>query len=338
MRRLRRNTICLDECSCYHVITRCTRQLHLLADEDGGQDEGSQRKEFLLQQLKRLATFTAVGVAGFSLMDNHLHLLLKVDTDSARGWSDREVVRRWLGLHPPRDGYRQRVEVEDAHIDAVLDDPAPERVASLRTKLTSISQFMKELKQEVTQKINRLDNTVGSLWAGRFKSHQVKDEAQLLTTLAYIDLNPFAAGVCDSPETARYTSLAVRLHGSGEAALEANADNVDTDETSSTPPSTPAERRGWWMTLGGGRPGATRPHRAVLPGTTLTLNRYLRLIDRVARLLRRGKRELSRDAMPILKRVAVSPAGLASTLGDWFDKGLPWDHPAVTGAWSQRLN
>jgi len=330
MRRLRRNTICLDECSCYHVITRCTRQLHLLADEKDGQDEGSQRKDFLLRQLKRLATFTAVGVAGFSVMDNHLHLLLKVDTESARGWSDREVVRRWLGLHPPRDGYRQRVEVEDAHIDAVLDDPDPQRVASLRAKLTSISQFMKELKQEATQEINRLDNTVGSLWAGRFKSHQVKDEAHLLTTLAYIDLNPFAAGLCESPETAQHTSLAARLHGADETALEADADNVDADDTSATQPSTPAERRGWWMTLGGGQPGAIRPHRAVLPGTTLTLNRYLLLIDRVARLLRRGKRRLSQDAAPILKRVAVSPAGLASTLGDWFEHGLPWDRPAPT--------
>ena len=122
MRRLRRNTICLDECSCYHVITRCTRKLHLLADDTDDQDETVHRKDLLLQQLKRLATFTAVGVAGFSVMDNHLHLLLKVDTESARIWSDREVVRRWLGLHPPRDGYRQRVEVEDGHIDVVLDD------------------------------------------------------------------------------------------------------------------------------------------------------------------------------------------------------------------------
>ena len=85
------------------------------------------------------------------------------------------------------------------------------------------------------------------------------------------------------------------------------------------------------MTLGGGQPGAALPHRAVLPGTTLTLNRYLLLIDRVARLLRRGKRKLSRDTAPILKRIAVSPAGLASTLGDWFDHGLPWDRPAATG-------
>ena len=53
---------------------------------------------------------------------------------------------------------------------------------------------MKELKQEMTQQINKLEDTIGSLWAGRFKSKRVTSESQLLTTLAYIDLNPLCRG------------------------------------------------------------------------------------------------------------------------------------------------
>ncbi len=34
-------------------------------------------------------------------MDNHLHLLLRVDPDIARDWSDHEVATRWLELYPP---------------------------------------------------------------------------------------------------------------------------------------------------------------------------------------------------------------------------------------------
>ena len=95
----RRNLIDLSECTCYHVISRCTRQLHLLGTDPASRAE---RKGLLLKQLERLASFTAVGIAGWSVMDNHLHLLLKVDTDAARSWSDREVARRWLKLHPAR--------------------------------------------------------------------------------------------------------------------------------------------------------------------------------------------------------------------------------------------
>jgi hypothetical protein len=42
---------------------------------------------------------------GVSMMDNHLHLLLRLDQDVAKGWSDEEVVRRWGRLFPPRTSY-----------------------------------------------------------------------------------------------------------------------------------------------------------------------------------------------------------------------------------------
>ncbi len=36
-------------------------------------------------------------------MDNHLHVLARLDPQVAAGWSDEEVVRRWGRLLPPRD-------------------------------------------------------------------------------------------------------------------------------------------------------------------------------------------------------------------------------------------
>lgn len=325
-RRNRRSTIDLTECVCYHVISRCTRQLHLFGGTD---DERGVRKDVLMRHLERVATASAVGVAGWSVMDNHLHLVLKVDTEVARSWSDREVARRWLVLHPPRDGYRRKVALEARHIDAVLN-AAPEGVANarrvlvdgLREKLCSISHFMKEFKQEVTQDLNRLDETVGSVWAGRFKCQRIVDEAQLLTTLAYVDLNPFAAGVCDTPEEAEHTSLAARL-GREESDAKPTAAARRKRKTDLR------ERRGWWMTVGGGQPGAAQPRRAVMPGTTLTFGRYLLLLDRVARLLRKGKRRLAVDTKPIASRLAVTPGGVAATVSEWMEKGLPWERRRV---------
>lgn len=324
-RQNRSSQICLHECRSYHVISRCTRQLHILGGDDAQRND---RKAMLLRQLERVATFTAVGVAGFAVMDNHVHLLLKVDSESAREWSPREVARRWLGLHPPRDGYRRRVDVEDEHIEALLADPTLGLVASLREKLMSISQFMKEFKQEVTQAINVLEDTIGSVWAGRFKAGRVTDEAQLLTTLVYIDLNPFAAGLCDTPEAGHHTSLAARLRGK----VDSEGNEIDAAPESRKPPaasstSTPAEHSGWWMNVGGGEPGAAHRGRAIMPDTTLTFGAYLKLLDRTARLLRKGKRALARDFEPILARLTTTPAGLATTLQAWFERGLPWERP-----------
>jgi len=288
MPMLRSSQICLNECTCYHVISRCNRQLHLLG---GDAQERAKRKALLLDQLERLATHTAVGVAGFSIMDNHVHLLLKVDSESAREWSAREVARRWLALHPPRDGYFKPVEVGDEHLAVLASDA--DAIAAVREKLMSISQFMKEMKQ--------------------FKCKRVTDEAQLLTTLAYIDLNPFAAGVCETPEAGEHTSLAARLG----------------DEQGAASTMKRREQRGWWMTVGGGQPGAARTRRALMPGTTLTFGRYLNLLDAVARLLRKGKRRLAVDTQPIAARLAVTPRAVAATVRDWLDNGLPWDRARV---------
>jgi len=46
---------------------------------------------------------------GVSMMDNHL--LLRLDPDVAKGWSDDEVVRRWGRLFPPRDKSRLHREL-----------------------------------------------------------------------------------------------------------------------------------------------------------------------------------------------------------------------------------
>ena len=321
----RRNLVDLSECSCYHVISRCTRQLQLLGSCTASRAE---RKGLLLKQLERVANFTAVGVAGWAVMDNHLHLLLKVDAEAARGWSDREVARRWLGLHPARDGYFRPVAVSDEQVDSFVSDT--DQVVKMRERLMSISYFMKEIKQELTQRINKLEDTVGSLWAGRFKCKRVTDEAQLLTTLAYIELNPFAAGACKTPEAGKHTSLAARLHGV-KAEGDNNAQDARSTGNTDTQDAHPRERRGWWMTVGGGQPGMAGRTRAIMPDTDLTFGRYLKLLDAVARLLRKGKKYLIGDVKTISQRLGVSPAGVAHTLQGWFKEGLSWERSRTAG-------
>jgi len=60
------------------------------------------RKDWIEHRLKELAQVFAVAVGGFSVLDNHLHVLVCLDPDVAKGWSDEEVVRRWGQLFPPR--------------------------------------------------------------------------------------------------------------------------------------------------------------------------------------------------------------------------------------------
>jgi hypothetical protein len=42
-------------------------------------------------------------VGDFAVMDDHLRMLLRLDPDIFRDWSDEEVVRRWARLFPRRN-------------------------------------------------------------------------------------------------------------------------------------------------------------------------------------------------------------------------------------------
>jgi len=85
----------------YHCITRCVRRASLLGEGE------SDRKLWIDHRLQELAGIFSIAVGGFSVLDNHLHVLVRLDLQVAAGWSDEDVVRRWGRLFPPRDQKRQ---------------------------------------------------------------------------------------------------------------------------------------------------------------------------------------------------------------------------------------
>ena len=69
---------------------------------------------------------------------------------------------------------------------------------------------MKYLKEPLARLANRQDGA-GAFFEGRFKSVAILDEEALLAACVYIDLNPIAAGIAETPETSDHTSIKQRL-------------------------------------------------------------------------------------------------------------------------------
>src|SRR5271157_1632223 len=86
----------------YHCVTRCVRRAFLLGE--GMYD----RKSWIEHRLEALAEIFSVAVAGFAILDNHLHLLVRLDPDVALGWSDS---RRILAGQLPAPGGVHRAVV-----------------------------------------------------------------------------------------------------------------------------------------------------------------------------------------------------------------------------------
>ena len=147
----------------YHCITRCVRRAFLLGE--GTAD----RKVWIENRLQELAEIFAVSVGGFSVMDNHLHVLVRLDPDVALAWSDEDVVRRWGRLFPPRDKARQPLAVSDDWVQGHLLNEA--WLTRARQRLQSLSWFMKCLKEPLARLANRQDQARGAFFEGRFKSN-----------------------------------------------------------------------------------------------------------------------------------------------------------------------
>jgi Transposase IS200 like len=169
----------------YHCVTRCVRRAFLLGE---GQDN---RKVWIEQRLQELAQIFAVTIGGFAVMDNHVHLVLRIDPGAAKDWPDEEVVRWWGRLFPPRDQSRRPLLVSDGWVQGRLKD-AP-WVTRTRERLRSLSWFMKCLKEPLARLANRQDNARGAFFERRFKSVAILDEESLRAVCAYIEPNPVAA-------------------------------------------------------------------------------------------------------------------------------------------------
>jgi REP element-mobilizing transposase RayT len=148
---------------------------------------GDIEKDFMLDLIKRYSALYFVEILGICIMGNHFHILVK--TLPEYKFSDQDIKKRYVDFYG--DG-------------RVFTDGL---IPSLRAKLSSLSEFVREIKVGFARYYNRRHNRRGYFWGDRFKSVIVDKGETLINCLAYIDLNPLRAGIVSRPEDYRWNSL-----------------------------------------------------------------------------------------------------------------------------------
>ena len=124
-------------------------------------------------------------------MGNHFHLLIQMLPEH---YFKDEEIRERCKAH-----YGEDFEVFD------------EQISYYRSKLSSLANYMKEIKQAFSRYYNQRHNRRGTLWGERFKSVMVENGETLINCLAYIDLNPVRAAIVERPEDYRWNSLGYHI-------------------------------------------------------------------------------------------------------------------------------
>jgi REP element-mobilizing transposase RayT len=183
----------------YHCISRITGG-HFWITEEG--------KGMWCDQLRRVSQFCGVEVLTYAVLDNHFHLLVRVPQPGRL--TDAELADRYRALYPHRP--KLVLKVEETLADG--GSQAEEMRTRLLARMHDVSMFLKELKQRFTMWFNARNRLFGTIWAERFKSILVENDASVLRTVgAYIDLNPIRAKITTKPEAYLWCGMAAAERG-----------------------------------------------------------------------------------------------------------------------------
>lgn len=168
------------------------------------------RREWVDSRILELATIFAIDICAYVVMSNHLHVVVKVDADKVKLWSDKDVLVQWHKGFKGTLLTQKFVKGED--LNEFEMKTVNDCITLYRQRLVDISWFMRSLSEPIARMANKEDKCTGRFWEGRFKSQALLDEAAVLACMAYVDLNPIRAKMAATPETSDYTSIQRRIN------------------------------------------------------------------------------------------------------------------------------
>ena len=292
-----------------HCIQRCVRGAFLCGDDPVTGKSFEHRREWIRDRLEFLASIFGIDCLTYTVMQNHVHLVLRSRPDVVASWSDEEIARRWLKLCPKRrDQEGSPADPAQPEINLIVNDP--EGLAELRRRLSDLSWWMKCTAEHIARRSNREDEVTGHFWECRYKAQPLLDEAAVLACAAYVDLNPIRAAMAETPEKSHYTGAKDRIDDLSQRSPRSRLSDHDWER------SRRSSQSGWLSpieidessdplgadTRQGGRRASQKGF------LSMPLRAYLQLLDWTGRELRDGKRgSIPSHLAPILTRIGLDP-------------------------------
>jgi hypothetical protein len=185
-----------------HVTSRTVGQSFLF---------GNQEKRVFVRMMRQWAAFSGLGIITHCLMDNHFHMMLWVpaQVDLEHG----EVLSRLEGVWPEEkvQAWSTFYQRQDKSTREAMD-------SAIRDRMADLPEFMRVLKRSFSCWYNLKEDRKGTLWDARYRSVVIEDSPlALMSVAAYIDLNPFRAGLVDDPMSYAWSGYGSAMGGDVKA-------------------------------------------------------------------------------------------------------------------------
>ena len=213
-----RKTRLIENCRCYHLISRLAHQAFFLDDDE---------KTRAIELLRRVEEFSGVIVLAYAIMSNHFHIFIYVPEPEDIG--DEEILRRINALYREASlaqvlGEWTRLKDEEAKLLEYSRSTGKyvsrfgEYRNSFVRRMWNSSAFMRTFKQHFTMSFNGRHDHHGTMFEGRYHERNHKPEPEVMWRIsAYIDINAWEAGIVKKAEDYEWCSFAAAVGGDKKA-------------------------------------------------------------------------------------------------------------------------
>jgi REP element-mobilizing transposase RayT len=201
--------VSIEDTPYYHCISRCVRRAFLCGEDQLTGFNFEHRRQWIVDRIKLLCNVFAVDLCAYAIMSNHYHIVIRIDVERVKTWSDEEVARRWMQIFAGPVLMQQYLG--NADLSATELEWVNKLLATWRKRLCDLSWFMRCINEPIARLANAEDNCKGRFWEGRFKSQALLDARAVLACMTYVDLNPIRAAMAKTPEQSDYTSIQERI-------------------------------------------------------------------------------------------------------------------------------
>ena len=217
--------VSIEDTPYYHCISRCVRRAFLCGSDPLTGFNFEHRRQWIVHRVKQVCSVFAVDLCAYAIMNNHYHIVVKINTSRVADWTDEEVAQRWMQIFSGpllMHQFLAGTELTEFQLQRVA-----ELFATWRERLADLSWLMRCINEPIARMANTEDHCSGSFWEGRFKSQALLDDRALLACMAYVDLNQIRAAMAITPEQSDYTSIQERIEHPDHKDLASFSEQAD---------------------------------------------------------------------------------------------------------------
>ena len=103
MARPRSQLVSISDTPYYHVISRCVRRSYLCGIDPLTGANYEHRRQWIENRIRILSSIFGLQICSYSVMSNHIHLVIKLCPEEIESLSNAAVLERWTSLYkgPP---------------------------------------------------------------------------------------------------------------------------------------------------------------------------------------------------------------------------------------------